>query len=79
MISNTFMFKSGNNITGSDPIISELFKAFEIQRPVAPKWDLAYVLTSLCKEPFEPLHQASMLFLTMQITFFSGYGFSKTC
>ena len=40
MISNTLKFKSGINI-GFDPIISELIKSFEMQRPVqsslAPK------------------------------------------
>ena len=30
MISNTLKFKSGVNV-GSDPIISELMKAFELQ------------------------------------------------
>ena len=56
MISNTLKFKSGINM-GSDPIISELIKSFEIQRPVqkslAPKWDMACVLSSLCKEPYD--------------------------
>ena len=33
MISNTLKFKSGTNIA-SDPIISGIIKAFEIQRPV---------------------------------------------
>ena len=53
---------------GSDPIISELMKAFELQTPVhrslLPKWDLACVLFSLCNEPYEPLHKASLLNLT---------------
>ena len=69
MISNTLKFKSGTNI-GSDPIISELIKVFEIQRPIqrslAPKWDLACVLSSLCKDTHEPLHKASLLHLTMK-------------
>lgn len=72
MISNTLKFKSGKNI-GSDPIISELIKSFEFQRPVQrslfPKWDLACVLTSLCKEPYEPLNKASMLHLTQKTVF----------
>ena len=72
VISNTLKFKSGANI-GSDPVISELTKSFEIQRPVqrslAPKWDMACVLSSLCKEPYEPLHKASMLHLTMETAF----------
>ena len=48
-------------------------KSFEIQRPVQrslfPKWDLAYVLTSVCKEPYEPLHKASLLHLTQKTAF----------
>ena len=72
MISNTLKFKSGTN-TGLDTIISELIKAFEIQRPIqrslAPKWDLACVLSSLRKDPYEPLHKASLLHLTMKTAF----------
>ena len=71
MISNTLRFKSGVNV-GSDPIISELMKAFELQRPVQrsllPKWDVACVLISLCKEPYESLHKASLLNLTRKAT-----------
>ena len=51
VISNTLKFRSKMNI-GKDPIISELIKSFQMQRPV-PKWDLAFVLTYLCKDPFE--------------------------
>ena len=72
MIFSTLKFKSGTN-TGLDPIISELIKAFEIQRtiqrPLPPKWDLACVLSSLCKDPYEPLHKASLLHLTMKTVF----------
>ena len=68
-ISNTLKFKSDNNIE-SDPIISELIKSFELQRPVqrslAPKWDLSSVLSSLCSEPYEPLHKASRFHLTLK-------------
>ena len=71
-ISNTLKFKSDNNI-GSDPIISELIKSFELQRPVqrslAPKWDLSCVLSSVCSEPYEPLHKASKFHLTLKIVF----------
>ena len=67
MIANTLKFKSGTNL-GSDPIISELIKAFEIQRTVqrslAPKWD-----SSLCKDPHEPLHKASLLHPTVKTAF----------
>ena len=68
-ISNTL--KSDNNI-GSDPIISELIKSFELQRPVqrslAPKWDLSCVLSS-CSEPYELLHKASRFHLTLKTVF----------
>ena len=68
-VSNTLKFKSDNNI-GSDPIISELIKSFELQRPVqrslAPKWDLSFVLSSLYSEPYEPLHKASRFHLTLK-------------
>ena len=73
MISNTLKFKSDTNV-GSDPIISELTKALELQRPVQrsllPKWDLACVLFVLCKEPFESsLYKASLLNLTRKTLF----------
>ena len=71
-ISNTLKFKSDVNI-GSDPIISELIRSFELQRPVqrslAPKWDLSCVLSSLCSEPYEPLHKASRFHLTLKTVF----------
>ena len=71
-ISNTLKFKSGYDI-GSHPIISELIKSFETQRPVerslAPKWDLSMVLSHICKAPFEPLHEASLLHLSMKTAF----------
>ena len=47
MISNTLKFRSKMNM-GKHPIISQLIKSFQIQRPVsrllAPKWHLAFVL-----------------------------------
>ena len=65
-------FKSGYDI-GSHPIISELIKSFETQRPVerslAPKWDLSLVLSHICKAPFETLHEASLLHLSMKTAF----------
>ena len=43
MISNTLKFKTGNRI-GSNPVLSELIRSFELQRPVqrslTPKWDI---------------------------------------
>ena len=47
MISNTLKFKTGNRI-GSNPVLSELIRSFELQRPVqrslTPKSDLSWVL-----------------------------------
>ena len=44
MISNTLKFKTGNRF-GSNPVLSELIRSFELQRPVqrslTPKWDLS--------------------------------------
>ena len=57
-ISNTLKYKTGYHF-GSHPVLSELIKSFAKQRPVdrslAPKWDLAFVLSHMCKAPFEPL------------------------
>ena len=54
MISNTLKFKTGNRI-GSNPVLSELIRSFELQRPVqrslTPKWDLSWVLVCLQKAP----------------------------
>ena len=62
-ISNTLKYKTGYDF-GSHPVLSELIKSFAIQRPVdrylAPKWDLAFVLSHMCKAPFEPLDKASL-------------------
>ena len=62
-ISNTLKYKTGYNF-GSHPVLSELIKSFAKQRPVdrslAPKWDLAFVLSHMCKAPFEPLDKASL-------------------
>ena len=62
MISNTLKFKTGNRI-GSNPVLSELIRSFELQRPVqrslTPEWDLSWVLVCLQKAPYEPLHKAT--------------------
>ena len=68
-ISNTLKFKTGNRI-GSNPVLSELIWSFELQRPVqrslTPKWDLSWVLVCLQKAPYEPLHKASKLHVTLK-------------
>ena len=71
-ISNTLKYKTGYDF-GSHPVLSELIKSFAIQRPVdrplAPKWDLAFVLTHMCKAPFEPLDKASLFYLSVKTVF----------
>ena len=71
-ISNTLKYKTGYNF-GSHPVLSELIKSFAIQRPVdrslAPKWDLAFVLSHMCKAPFEPLDKASLFYLSVKTVF----------
>ena len=71
-ISNTLKYKTGYDF-GSHPVLSELIKSFAKQRPVdrplAPKWDLAFVLSHMCKAPFEPLDKASLFHLSVKTVF----------
>ena len=71
-ISNTLKFRTGYDF-GSHPVLSELIKSFAKQRPVdrslAPKWDLAFVLSHMCKAPFEPLDKASLFHLSVKTVF----------
>ena len=71
-ISNTLKYKTGYDF-GSHPVLSELIKSFAIQgpvdRPLAPKWDLAFVLTHMCKAPFEPLDKALLFYLSVKTVF----------
>ena len=72
MLSHTLAFHKSSQVC-SDPAISELIRAMDFKRPVSrsltPKCDLACVLWSLTKSPYEPLDQASLQFLTWK-TFF---------
>ena len=72
MISNTLKFKTDNK-AGSNPVLSELIRSFELHRPVqrslTPKWDLFWVLVSLQKSPFEPLLKASKLHVMIKTAF----------
>ena len=72
MLSQTLAFRKSSKPC-SDPAISELIKAFELQRPVSrsltPKWDLSCALWSLTKQPYEPLGQASLQHLTWKTVF----------
>ena len=80
MISNTLKFKTGNRI-GSNPVLSELIRSFELQRPVqrslTPEWDLSWVLVSLQKSPYEPLHKASKLHVTIKTAFLLALATAK--
>ena len=71
-ISNTLKYKTGYDF-GSHPVLSELIKSFAKQRPVdrslAPKWDLAFVLSHMCKAPFESLDKASLFNLSVKTVF----------
>ena len=73
MLSNTLKMVPGTPSPGSDPVLSELIRSFELARPVsrslAPKWDLSVVLRSLTKAPFEPLSQASLEHVTWKCVF----------
>ena len=82
MISNTLKFKTGNRV-GSHPVLSELFRSFALQRPVqrslTPKWDLSWVLVCLQKPPFDPLHKASKLHVTIKTAFLLALASAKRC
>ena len=82
MNSNTLKFKTGNRI-GSNPVLSELIRSFELQRPVqrslTPKWDLSWVLVCLQKPPFEPLDKASKFHVTIKTTFLLALATAKRC
>ena len=71
-ISNTLKYKTGYDF-GSHPVLSELIKSFAIQRPVdrslASNRDLAFVLSHMCKAPFEPLDKASLFYLSVKTVF----------
>ena len=72
-ISNTLKYRTGYDF-GSHPVLSELIKSFAKQRPVdrslGPKWDLAFVLSNMCKAPIEPLDNASLFHLSVKTVFF---------
>ena len=80
MISNTLKFKTGNRV-GSNPVLSDLIRYFELQRPVqrslTPKWDLSWVLVCLQKAPFEPLHKAPKLHITIKTAFLLALATAK--
>ena len=82
MISNSLKFKTDIRV-GSNPVLSELIRSFELQRPVqrslTPKWDLSWVLVCLLKTPYEPLHKASKLYVTIKTVFLLALASVKRC
>ena len=63
--------------------MSEFIRSFESQRPVqrslTPKWDLSWVLACLQKAPYEPLHKASRLHITIKTAFLLALATAKRC
>ena len=80
MLSNTLKFRSGRDI-GHDPVISEVIRSLELQRPVTrsltPRWNLTCVLWSLCKAPYEPLSRSDMTSLTYKTVFLLAFATAK--
>ena len=76
IISNTLKFKSGY-VIASHFIISELVKSFRSSetsgKSHAPKWGVSFVLSHICKAPFEPMHASGLDF-----RIFDGFNL-KTC
>lgn len=62
---------------GTDHQLGALLKSFYIERPRSavqfPKWNLALVLRSLTKGPYEPLATASLKFLTLKTVFLLAF------
>ena len=57
----------------SYPLVSRFFKALSRSRPAPVRhfssWDLSVVFQSLSKEPFEPLQDISLKYLTLKTVF----------
>ena len=81
MLSNTLKLVDNSANPGSDPIISDLIRSFELKRPVSrsllPKWDLSAVLFSLTRPPFEPLAKADMKFVSWKTVFLLAFASAK--
>ena len=63
--------------------MSELIRSFELHRPIqrslTPKWDLSWVLVCRQKSPYEPLHKASKLHVTIKTAFLLPLAKAKRC
>ena len=79
MLSSVFRIKLPE--ISFSPVLKDLLRSFEIQRPVksiqAPSWDLIKVLDSLRKPPFEPLISASFRDLTRKVLFLTSLATAK--
>ena len=57
----------------SHPVLSDVIRSMDLEKPavsrVVPHWDLALVLDSLKKSPFEPLSSCSLKCLTQKTVF----------
>lgn len=71
-ISTVFRLQGGWN-PGTDPILTSLLRAFDIELPKSPKivpqWNLALVLQAFLEEPFEPMDCCAMKVLTWKTVF----------
>ena len=75
------VLKSSGWSPGTDPLLSSLVRAYEIERPrqsrVVPQWNLALVLSGLKQQPFEPLASADLKFLTWKTVFLVALASSR--
>jgi len=71
---NTVFKAAGNLHLVSDCRVTDLMKAFGIERPITrrlfPAWDLPLVLRSLRIAPYEPLHTALLQDITKRLFFY---------
>ena len=79
MLGTVFKHRGLDITNNSD--LHDLVKSFEIEIPRreigTPNWDLDIVLKALCKEPFEPLGEASMRSLTKKTLFLVSLASAK--
>ena len=65
-------FPDGCTVSNS-PFLTRLLKSFFLKRPpsqsLIPSWSFPSVLRSLTSSPFEPLHKASLIHLTLKTVF----------
>ena len=71
-LASVFSFLGRQEVSSSSSL-SALIRGFNLDRPrvkqLAPHWNLAFVLDSLTRAPYEPLGEASLKFLTFKTVF----------